>query len=165
MKQVVRYFIILFLCTLLVLVCERVVASSFLPGYLVPQLLSMLMVYISFHESGQRGLLSAFLIGLIGDFASAILLGPLAIAGIFVFLIIHILRQHVFAASGMVAAFAVFFSSMLVQIIAGVVRFSFVDLPWLFGGEMLVQALVSAILAPLVFSLFRAAFREHTERR
>jgi rod shape-determining protein MreD len=159
MKEV-RSFTIFFL----VAVSGLIIQSSFkfyLPAlrYFCPQLLFILVVFLSFQDSSAKGVLCSFFLGLVLDISSGMVIGPWAGAYTVSYTAVALLSQGIFADS----AFAVIVSTFVSYLISGLI---FVLLSFSFTGGstsamlgILIEAFTTALVAPLVFPLLKVLLK------
>lgn len=155
----VKVILILVVLILLAVFFQESVFALILPAYLIPNLLVILIVHLAFIEVSIFGALLVFLTGLIFDVASGVALGPWAAAFIIVYFVFSGLSQKIFLESVVAAFLAVLVATLVADGVYLMVIKGF-DLPtarilsFAFG-----EALVTAILAPVVFRVLKRVLR------
>jgi len=151
-----RRFIIFFL----VAISGLIIQSSFrfyFPAlrHFCPQLLFILVIFLSFQDSSTKGVLCSFFLGLLLDISSGMVIGPWAGAYTLSYTAVALVSQGIFADS----AFAVIFSTFVAYLISGL---TFVLLSFSFTGGstsamlgIFIEAFATALVAPLVFYLLK----------
>ncbi len=144
-----RFLIIGFVALLL----QGALAQVGLPTLALPQLMLLVVIAAAFSGSSAPGVISAFLLGLLLDFSSAVLVGPWAGAFVTVYAGLALVSQRLFLESGLVAAFVAFVAT----IVAGVFFALLSPNSDLAALEHVVQifgqAAVTAVLAPWVVAI------------
>jgi rod shape-determining protein MreD len=137
---------------------QGAVVRSFVSDYgVVPNLILIIVVYLAFHEVNSFGAFLAFLVGFEFDLFSGIRLGPWAGSCVLVFGLLACFAQRMFVESALATVVAVFFSSLAASIVYLLCTY---ELHPLTSGRVLiilVEALFSAVLAPVVFRVLRVA--------
>ena len=150
------------------------VVAVFLQGTLVKQLFPLgagpdivliLVVFISFFQATLRGALLAFLLGLLVDLSSATILGPRAGAYIFIFGFLSSISQRLFIESNLAVLGSAFCASLVAQFVYVVIFFEFhpshtFTLWPYFIWSTLLEAVSTAIIAPGVFWLLKGRWRK-----
>ena len=130
-----------------------------LPSWLMPQGLLVCVVFLGFYECSIAGAVCAFLLGLMLDMSSGIVLGPWAGAYTALYLALTFLSQRLFVESIMVAMSTAALSNVFAGGLFLVLAFenqvlSFDDVLTLLG-----QGIASAFVVPLVFAVLGRAWR------
>lgn len=120
------------------------------PGALVPQLLLILVVALSFSEANSFGCLMSFGIGLLLDFSSATLIGPWAGSCVVVFCVLALLSQRLFIDSGIAAMVITFCSVVVANILFSLFGSEYPAVTWEYPQRVFGQAIVTAVVAPIV---------------
>ncbi len=126
---------------------------------LVPDLVFIFVLFLSFYELSVFGALLVFLVGLIVDLSGGMLLGPWAGAYIICFGMLSLVSDRIFVESP-VSLFAL--TAAFVSVSHFLFLFIAFDPLGQLGTEWLNlfgKALCSAFFAPLVFSFLRRIFR------
>ncbi len=161
-----RYFISLFLAFFALVVLQYGLFASLFPAMLVPDLLVIIVAYLALQNLDTPTLWLIFLGGLLVDIQQAVALGPHAAALLFVALLLFSLSQHIYASSGLVFALVVFVSTILHAVASLVVFRGSSFLLHLHWSQLLVQAVVSAILSlPFVLIVNTLGFFKKGEKR
>ncbi|MDC0358548.1 rod shape-determining protein MreD [Oligoflexia bacterium] len=151
----VRYILLLLLFSLVGIFVQETLLSSILLPYLVPNFLLIIVVFLAYYEASAFGACLAFMVGLIYDVSSGVVLGPWAASFVLVFAVFCSLSQRVFLESYLAAFLAVFLSTMLCNgaYIALVGGFG-VETSVMFSVS-LIEGVVSGLLAPFVLKAFK----------
>lgn len=154
MNYISRGLIIITLGVIAVLFQGTVLKMFFGINFFVPHLLLMLTVLLAFIEPNPFGAIMCFLLGLLSDFSSVVLIGPWSAAFVIVFVIVSNFSQKLFYESGVTAFIVVFLSSLLASIVYLGLELQFkqidssvLSLSW----SLLLEAFVTACIAPLLF--------------
>jgi rod shape-determining protein MreD len=131
-----------------------------LPDALLPQLVLVLVIYLGFNEISVPGAFVAFVLGLLLDFSSALLLGPWAGALVTVYGVLAVLSSRLFIESPLVAAFISFWASIAGNVMYMMLGYEYRTLAWedlyRIGG----QGLCTALLAPVMLGLMARRFKK-----
>lgn len=154
--------IVLVLGFIAVFVQGTLLRGSF-PSMVVPDLVCILVVFLSFYEPGLLGAFLAFLVGLQFDLASGVLLGPRAGSSVAVFGFLSSLSQRIFVESGTAMMFAVFISTIVNFAVYMILVVEFrhtqeVVVSDFFRLSVLGEATLSALITPLIFLVLRRLF-------
>ena len=76
-----RHAIYILLIALLALFAQGAMLQVGIPAYLMPEFVTILIVYLAFNEASVATVMLVFVLGLLMDFSSAVLIGPWAGAG------------------------------------------------------------------------------------
>jgi rod shape-determining protein MreD len=130
-----------------------------LPEWFVPQGVLVCVVFLAFYEFSLVGVVLAFLLGLLLDLSSGVLLGPWAGAYVIVYAMFAFLSQRLFVESVVVAMSVVALATVLAGTVFLLLAFEYQavtreDMVML-GG----QAVASALVAPFVFRVLSRAWR------
>lgn len=152
MRRVVAFV----LATVAAVVLQTTVFPVFVPAWLAPNLLLVLVVYLGFHQFGPTGAAAAFLMGYILDTFSGTLLGLHALAFTVVYLGVQQVARVLWTESGVPAVLIVFVAGIvdaaLVQLLASIVAGGG-GAAWTTWATTMLQALAAAVVAPAVFRL------------
>jgi rod shape-determining protein MreD len=142
------------LFTLIALFFQGTVLKFIHPELAAPNLPLILVVFLGFFDATVVGALIAFVVGLLVDFFSGVLLGPTAASFVVVFGILAI-STKLFIDSALASAIAVFFCTLLSSLIYAALSGQFSsEITRSFGG-LLLEALFTALLAPVFFPIFK----------
>lgn len=148
------------LYAVIALMLQGVLGHLGLPPALIPQFLIILVVALSFSEVNSFGCVMSFCIGLLLDFSSAMLIGPWAGSCVVVFGVLAMLSQRLFIDSGVAAMVITFASVVVANVIFSLLGSEYPAVTWEYPQRVFGQALVTAIVAPLVLGfLVRRARR------
>lgn len=150
------------LYAIVALALQGMIGHLGLPSALVPQLLLIMVVALSFSEVNSFGCLMSFGIGLLLDFSSATLIGPWAGSCIVVFCVLALLSQRLFIDSGIAAMVITFSAVVVANTLFSLFGAEYPAVTWEYPRRVFGQALVTAIFAPLILSfLVRRARRSN----
>lgn len=151
--------LICFFVALLLLGIQGVLHNSGLPAWLIPQGLLVSVVFLAFYEFSLAGVVMAFLLGLLLDMSSGILLGPWAGSYVVVYALFAFLSQRLFVESSVVAMAVVALGTLLAGIVFLLLAFEYQSVTREDVIILCGQALASAVVAPMVFSFFSKVWR------
>jgi|688.fasta_scaffold06265_6 rod shape-determining protein MreD len=95
------------------LVLQGALSQLGLPVVVLPQLMLLVVIGAAFSGSSVPGVISAFLLGILLDLSSAVLVGPWAGAFVAVYAGLALVSQRLFLESGLVAAFVAFVAAIV----------------------------------------------------
>jgi rod shape-determining protein MreD len=147
MRLVVTIVIALFL-----MVLQGLISNLGVPNWLVPQALVACVVFVAFHECSLLGVITAFILGLLLDMNSAVVLGPWAGAYVLIYAILVFLSQRLFIDSMIVAMMVVGVSTLLAGGVFLMLAFEYQSLSVEDLYMLLGQSVSSALIAPIVFA-------------
>lgn len=149
----------LFFLTGLLLVLLQTTFLHLLPlGPVVPDLILVLCVYWGLYHPTVGAVLGSFALGYSVDVVSSPILGLNAFAMSLVFLAAYLSSRNIWIQNPMVTAVVVFLASLVKSAALILVWFVFLDIDGLWLGALryiLLEALVAAALAPLLFAFLR----------
>jgi rod shape-determining protein MreD len=145
----------------LALFVQGVLVHGLLPAGFGVNLLVVLAVFLAFYDPTVRGLLLCFLIGIVFDIQGARLLGPWAGAFVIVFAVLNSVSQHIFVESTFTIMVSVFLSTVFSSLFFLVLSLDWSRIGAGSMGYLLLEATLTALVAPLVFKLLRRVFRAH----
>ena len=154
MNYISRALIILAFGVLGILFQGTVLKMFFGINFFVPHLLLMLAVLVAFIEPNTFGAIMCFLLGLLSDFSSVVLIGPWSAAFVVVFLGVSYFSQKLFYESGITSFVEVFLSSLLASTVYLSLELQFKQIDasvFSLSWSLLLEALVTACTAPLLF--------------
>jgi rod shape-determining protein MreD len=120
---------------------------------LIPQLLVIGIVSLSFAEVNVFGCMMSFVMGLLLDFSSAILIGPWAGSFVVVYCALALLSRRLFIDSGVAAMVITFGSVVVTNVLSSLLGTEYPVLTWEYPQKVLGQALVTAVIAPFVLGI------------
>jgi rod shape-determining protein MreD len=152
-------FVLCFLLALALLIIQSISRHLFIPEWFVPQGLLVCAVFLAFYEFSLLGAVTAFLLGLLLDLSSGVLLGPWAGAYVVVYALFAFLSQRLFVESIMVSMSVVGLATLISGFLFISLAFEYQavtvsDLVMLAG-----QAAASALITPYVFKILRWSWR------
>lgn len=149
----------LFFLTGLLLVLLQTTFLHLLPlGPVVPDLILVLCVYWGLYHPTVGAVLGSFALGYSVDVVSSPILGLNAFAMSLVFLAVYLSSRNIWIHNPMISAVVVFLASLVKGIALILVWFVFLDVDGLWFVALryiLLEALVAAALAPLLFAFLR----------
>ena len=152
-------FILYLLAGLAGLIIQGSVLKVILPFNAVPNLVLILVVFLAFYRNRLDGPFFAFMLGLEYDlFGSHLLLGPNASAAVVVYFVVTSFSKRLFVESSFTFAMVVLVASFLNHAIASVITSQFIPTESLWSVLLRYspfEAIVSAIVAPLVFKYLK----------
>ena len=143
------------LLTLLAVIVQGSLLRFILPEVAVPNLVVIMIVFLGFYEVTAFGAFLVFLIGIEMDLCSGVLLGPSAGAYSVTFGLLAALSTRLFVESGFAVMLAVFGSSILSNLVYLLLVFQFAPAAGRSFSVIFIEALVTAIIAPAIFPLFK----------
>jgi rod shape-determining protein MreD len=150
---------LLFFFTGLLLVLLQTTFLHLLPlGPVVPDLILVLCVYWGLYHPTVGAVLGSFALGYSVDVVSSPILGLNAFAMSLVFLAVYLSSRNIWVHNPMISALVVFLAALVKGVALVLVWFVFLDVDGLWLGALkyiLLEALVAAALAPLVFAFLR----------
>lgn len=152
-----RQFLILLAIGLACIWMQATLLRSVLPDACVPNLMLVMAVYLGFYRVSVRGAFEVFLIGVLLDMAAGSLLGPWAAGFIVVFAVLALLARQMFIDSYLaifVATLFAYFTAKGVYVVL-VYEFRPGGLVGFLSLDTVLQGLVTAVVAPWVFKVFR----------
>ena len=153
MKVVQKLIITIFL-GLVALFIQGTALKFILPDHTVPDFCLILVVFLAFNEVSYTGALFSFLLGLIFDLSSGVVLGPWSAAFSATYSVLCVVSKRVFLDS-IPAAFLVIFISCLLS------NFVYTGLLYQFNSRgidivfNLQESFITALVAPLVLSFYQ----------
>jgi len=151
----VKTVALIFLMALGAIFLQGTLLRTFLPPIIIPNLMFILLIFLSFYAVSVSGALLVFLLGLMLDLFSGVLLGPWAASFMVVFIIISLLSQRLFVETFIASCLAVFVGSLICSLAYKTITYGL-----MFDGNsfvfFLVEAFVTAVFAPFVFHGLRA---------
>ena len=127
---------------------------------LIPQLLVIIVVSLSFTEVNAFGCFMSFAMGLLLDFSSAILIGPWAGSFVVLYCALALLSRRLFIDSGVAAMFITFCAVVVTNVLSSLLGTEYPVLSWDYPQKVLGQALVTALSAPVVLGILSRRARK-----
>lgn len=152
-------FVLCFTVAFLSLVAQGILHHIGLSEWLIPQGVLICVVFLAFYECSVAGALAAFVLGLLLDSSSGVLLGPWAGAYIVVYAVFSFVSQRLFVESLGVAMVVVASAAVLSGVIFLLLAFEYQAVTREDFGMLLGQALSSALIAPVLFKALKLAWR------
>ena len=135
------------------------------PDLVIPNFLLILVVFLGFYDVTPFGACMAFLVGLISDLCSGILVGPSAGAFALVFAALSALSSTIFVESSIATMVAVFGSSIFGSICYLFMVYQFSPAVGWSLAHVLLEALITCFFAPPIFRLLRSILIPPTRER
>ena len=130
---------------------------------LTPDMILILCVYLGLHRHNAGGSAGAFLLGYFNDSFAGNAVGLHAFAMSLVFVLVYLMSRRLWMDNWLSNIAVTFVAALLKALtIAGLLAFYLsVDFPWRqFFGYVWIEALVAALLAPLVFRVLDGGRRQ-----
>jgi rod shape-determining protein MreD len=153
-----RLFLLYFLIGLFLILLQSTFFSLLPLGPIVPDLILVLCVYLGLHHPTVGAALGSFVLGYSVDVVSSRLLGFNAFAMTLVFLAVHFSSRSIWLHHPVVSSLIVLYAAVVKGVAMVLVWVIFLSMEgfWLGAVKYIVmEALVAAALAPVVFSLLR----------
>lgn len=147
-----------FAVSVLLVVLQTTVFHRFPLGPVVPDLILVLCVYWGLHHATVGAVLGSFALGYSVDVISSPILGLNAFAMSLVFLTVYLGSRSIWIHNPMICAVVVFFASLVkgAALVMVWAVFLSVDRFWMGAVRyILLEAVVAAVLAPVLFALLR----------
>jgi len=153
-----RLFLLFFLVGIFLLLLQTTLLHLLPIGPVVPDLILVLCVYLGLYHPSVGAALGSFLLGYSIDIVSSPILGLNAFAMSLVFLSVYFSSRSIWIQNPIVTSLVVLLAALVKG--AAVVLISAVFLSvegfWIGAARYIImEALVAAVLAPLVFALLR----------
>ena len=153
-----RLFLLFFLVGIFLLLLQTTLLHLLPIGPVVPDLILVLCVYLGLYHPSVGAALGSFLLGYSVDIVSSPILGLNAFAMSLVFLSVYFSSRAIWIQNPIVTSLVVLLAALVKG--AAVVLISAVFLSvegfWIGAARYIImEALVAAVLAPLVFALLR----------
>lgn len=145
-----RFFLLMLFFVLLSLFLQSTLLQALLPHFLVPQLTILPVVFLAFTSISFSSTAASFLIGLLVDISSAVLLGPYAGGYVATYGLIAVISQRLFIESRLVAALVSGFASILADILFVLISYEFRPLNPSVGWDILSRGIVTALIGPVI---------------
>lgn len=141
----VEFFLVTF-------ILQFAVLPLVLPHGYVPNLPSLLVLYLAFYHTSILGVWFAFVLGLIFDLSSASYLGPSSAGLVLSYAIVALLSKRVFLDAFLSSLIFGAFSAGITFTVRYFLLSQFVSSP--FWIPLLKESLISALFAPVLFWIF-----------
>jgi rod shape-determining protein MreD len=152
----IRTALIFFFAAIIGIVVQSTVVHSSFPSVAAPDVILILTVVLGMRYRSVAGLFSAFLLGILADFASGQYVGPNAAGNIVAFLAVGSIASRVYAERVLAVAMITFMCSILkslvlIALLALYVKTDIIGVNLL--NIVVLEALFSGVLSPLVMKL------------
>lgn len=124
-----------------------------IPPYLLPQVVLIVVIYLGFHEVSLVGVFTVFGLGLLMDFASAVLVGPWAGAYVAVYGALALGSQRLFVESAIVMVVTGFIACLCSDLIYLGLAYEYQPSGSSYIVDSVGQAFATAILSPLLMAI------------
>ena len=146
------------------LILQGSIFPAFMPSYLIPNFLLILVVFLGFFEISALGVALAFFIGLFFDLFSGTLIGPWAGSFVFVYALLAIFAQRLFIHSISTVMVSVFIANVVATGIYLALLYQFQPIRTGLLSVSVIESLVSALVAPPLFALCRVLFLSKVDK-
>jgi len=153
-----RLFLLFFLVAIFVLLLQTTLLHLLPISPVVPDLTLVLCVYLGLYHPTVGAALGAFLLGYSIDIVSSRIIGLNAFAMSLVFLTVYLSSRAIWLQNPLVTSFVVLLASLVKGAALVLVSAIFVSIEgfWIGAGWYIIkEALLAALLAPVVFALLR----------
>jgi rod shape-determining protein MreD len=153
-----RLFLLFFVASIIVLLLQTTLLHLMPTNPVVPDLTLVLCVYLGLYHPSVGAALGAFMLGYSVDVVSSRIIGINAFAMSLVFLTVYLSSRAIWLQNPLVTALVVLFASLIKGAALVLVSAFFVSIEgfWIGAGWYIIrEALLAALLAPLVFALLR----------
>ena len=153
-----RLFLLFFLVAIFVLLLQTTLLHLLPISPVVPDLTLVLCVYLGLYHPTVGAALGAFLLGYSIDIVSSRIIGLNAFAMSLVFLTVYLSSRAIWLQNPLVTSFVVLLASLVKGVALVLVSAIFVSIEgfWIGAGWYIIrEALLAALLAPVVFALLR----------
>jgi len=153
-----RLFLLFFLAAIFVLLLQTTLLHLLPISPVVPDLTLVLCVYLGLYHPTVGAALGAFLLGYSIDIVSSRIIGLNAFAMSLVFLTVYLSSRAIWLQNPLVSSLVVLLASLVKGAALVLVSAIFVSIEgfWIGAGWYIIrEALLAALLAPIVFALLR----------
>jgi rod shape-determining protein MreD len=153
-----RLFLLFFLAAIFVLLLQTTLLQLLPISPVVPDLTLVLCVYLGLYHPTVGAALGAFLLGYSIDIVSSRIIGLNAFAMSLVFLTVYLSSRSIWLQNPLVTSLVVLLASLVKGAALVLVSAIFVSIEgfWIGAGWYIIrEALLAALLAPIVFALLR----------
>ena len=153
-----RLFLLFFLVGIFLLLLQTTLLHLLPIGPVVPDLILVLCVYLGLYHPSVGGALGSFLLGYSIDIVSSPILGLNAFAMSLVFLSVYFSSRSIWIQNPIVTSLVVLLAALVKGTAVVLVSAVFLSVEGFWIGAaryIIMEALVAAVLAPLVFALLR----------
>jgi rod shape-determining protein MreD len=153
-----RLFLLFFLAAIFVLLLQTTLLHLLPISPVVPDLTLVLCVYLGLYHPTVGAALGAFLLGYSIDIVSSRIIGLNAFAMSLVFLTVYLSSRAIWLQNPLVTSLVVLLASLIKGAALVLVSAIFVSIEgfWIGAGWYIIrEALLAALLAPIVFALLR----------
>jgi rod shape-determining protein MreD len=153
-----RLFLLFFLVAIFVLLLQTTLLHLLPISPVVPDLTLVLCVYLGLYHPTVGAALGAFLLGYSIDIVSSRIIGLNAFAMSLVFLTVYLSSRSIWLQNPLVTSLVVLLASLVKGAALVLVSAIFVSIEgfWIGAGWYIIrEALLAALLAPVVFALLR----------
>lgn len=153
-----RLFLLFFLVGIFLLLLQTTLLHLLPIGPVVPDLILVLCVYLGLYHPSVGAALGSFLLGYSVDIVSSPILGLNAFAMSLVFLSVYFSSRSIWIQNPIVTSLVVLLAALVKGTAVVLVSAVFLSVEGFWIGAaryIIMEALVAAVLAPLVFALLR----------
>ena len=140
------------------LLIQATLVHSIYPAAVAPDFILVIVVYLSLTRRNVWGLIGAFFLGVLADFASGQFIGPNAAGSVIAFYVSAIVAEKIYADRGLAVVILSFIASLAktLTVAAMLAIYLHIDfLGWKVLRVVIYEALLSALIAPILLGLFR----------
>lgn len=155
----IRLIIVFLVACFVGLFIQAALVHSSVPAAAAPDFILVLVVIIALNYQTVPGMLGAFCLGLLADFASGQFVGPNAAGAIVAFSFVGILASRVYADKGLAVMVITFLSSLAKSAVYALMHALYVNgatdelMQMKVFQLILLEALLSGLVAPIVIRL------------
>lgn len=154
-----RVSLLFLLVCIMGLFIEAAVVHASFPHAIAPDFTLVLVVILALYYQTVTGVLGAFFLGLLSDFASGQFVGPNAAGSVIVFCLVGMIASRVYAERSIAVLLITFICSLMKSATFIMMQILYVDNAFAqifrleIGKLVLWEALLSALVAPIVLRL------------
>lgn len=152
----IRFLTIFALVFLAGIFVQATLLRTLVPAAPAPDFTVVLVCFLALRVGGVRGLLGAFVLGLLADFASAQFLGPCAAGATVAYLLVVFIASHMYADRAFSLALLAFMSAAAKSLVYVVMLQTVVGAQVSISnmlGTIALEALLTAVIAPFLLAL------------
>lgn len=153
--SIVRKFFVILMIAFVTLFIQGEVLKPLLPNMLIPNLFLIIVIYLSFYEVNVIGLIFSFILGLILDISSSVLLGPWAASFITIYTIFTTFSGRIFIDTTISLIIIAAISSIICDIIYTILIYTFLPHMENISLYMLLGSLATAICSPILMLILK----------
>lgn len=151
----IRSVVVFLVACVVGLIIQATFAHTIAPFAIAPDIVVILAVFLGLRYQNWLGAAGAFCLGVLGDFASAQFVGPVAGGSLVAFVVAVIVSRKVYAENPVAIVLLTFLCSVADSVYYMIIVGSYVELElvWLSTARgVAIEALITSIIAPAVIS-------------